>query len=133
MRAESVLVFAPEQFPKRALILAALGSFAAGAVALDHRALSIDLLVGRTEIGRRGDLAFGSIHIGLRDLDNGSVRDALSDAVGRENNSGPGAGRSIYDGAAAEAVARLQAVLQRAQITLAAAVQAAAELRASAP
>ena len=66
-------------------------------------------------------------------IESGSVRDALSDAVGRENNSGPGAGRSIYDGAAAEAVARLQAVLQRAQITLAAAVQAAAELRASAP
>lgn len=62
----------------------------------------------------------------------GSVQDALGEAVGRENNGGPGAGRSIYDGAAADAVARLQAVLQRAQVTLAAAIQAAAELRASA-
>ena len=59
------------------------------------------------------------------------VEDELGRAVGLENTAGPGAGRSIYDGTAADAVRRLQSVLQGAQVTLAAAEQAATELRAS--
>lgn len=90
-----------------------------------------------TPIGKAEQVANALSHIeeaaGNVLLESGSVRDALSEAVGRENSSGPGAGRSIYDGVAADAVTGLQAVLQRAQATLAAAVQAAAELRASAP
>ena len=58
------------------------------------------------------------------------VEAELGRAVGLENSNGPGAGRSIYDGTAADAVRRLQSVLQGAQLTLAAAEQAAAELRA---
>ncbi|MEO6469356.1 MAG: hypothetical protein ABIP21_09655 [Acidimicrobiia bacterium] len=61
------------------------------------------------------------------------VEDELGRAVALENGGGPGAGRSIYDGTAADAVRRLQTVLQGAQATLAAAEQAAADLRASAP
>ena len=57
------------------------------------------------------------------------VEAELSRAVGLENSAGPGAGRSIYDGSAADAVRRLQSVLQGAQLTLAAAQQAATELR----
>lgn len=60
------------------------------------------------------------------------VEAALGEAVGRENSGGPGSGRSIYDGTAADSVRRLQAVLQGAQLTLAAAEQAALELRTSA-
>ena len=60
------------------------------------------------------------------------VEAELGRAVGLENGGGPGAGRSIYDGTAADAVRRLQTVLQGAQLTLAAAEQAATELRASA-
>ncbi len=59
------------------------------------------------------------------------VEAELGRAVGLENNGGPGAGRSIYDGTAADAVRRLQSVLQGAQLTLAAAEQAATDLRAS--
>ncbi len=61
------------------------------------------------------------------------VEAALGEAVARENNDGPGSGRPIYDGAAADAVRRLQTVLQGAQLTLAAAAQAASELRAGTP
>ena len=90
-----------------------------------------------TPIGKAEQVANALSHIdeaaGNVLIEAGGVQDALGEAVGRENSSGPGAGRSIYDGAAADAVARLQAVLQRAQVTLAAAVQAAAELRASTP
>ncbi len=60
------------------------------------------------------------------------VEDELGRAVGLENGGGPGAGRSVYDGTAADAVRRLQTVLQGAQLTLAAAEQAANELRTSA-
>lgn len=60
------------------------------------------------------------------------VEAELGRAVGLENSAGPGAGRSIYDGTAADAVRRLQSVLQGAQLTLAAAEQAATELRARA-
>jgi len=60
------------------------------------------------------------------------VEDELGRAVGLENTAGPGAGRSIYDGTAADAVRRLQSVLQGAQLTLAVAEQAATDLRASA-
>ncbi len=57
------------------------------------------------------------------------VEAELGRAVGLENSNGRGAGRSIYDGTAADAVRRLQSVLQGAQLTLAAAEQAATELR----
>ena len=60
------------------------------------------------------------------------VEGELGRAVALENGGGPGAGRSVYDGTAADAVRRLQTVLQGAQVTLAAAEQAAADLRASA-
>ena len=60
------------------------------------------------------------------------VEGELGRAVALENGGGPGAGRSVYDGTAADAVRRLQSVLQGAQVTLAAAEQAAADLRASA-
>ena len=60
------------------------------------------------------------------------VEAELGRAVGLENGGGPGAGRSVYDGPAADAVRRLQTVLQGAQLTLAAAEQSATELRASA-
>ncbi len=62
-----------------------------------------------------------------------TVKDVLGRAVGLENTRGPGAGRSLYEGEAADAVRRLQGVLQGTQVTLAAAIQAAADLRASAP
>lgn len=61
-----------------------------------------------------------------------AVKDVLGRAVSLENTRGPGAGRSLYEGEGSDAVRRLQAVLQETRVTLAAAIQAAADLRASA-
>ena len=75
----------------------------------------------------RIDEAAGSVFVEAN-----RVEGELGRAVALENGGGPGAGRSVYDGTAADAVRRLQSVLQGAQVTLAAAEQAAADLRASA-
>lgn len=95
----------------------------------NHRA---DAPIGKSErvensLSRIDELA------GIVLLEARAASASLGEAVDRENSSGPGAGRSIYEGQAADEVRRLQAVLQSAQVTLAAAVQAAADLRASAP
>lgn len=95
----------------------------------NHRA---DAPIGKSEqvenaLSRIDELA------GIVLLEARAASNSLGEAVDRENSSGPGAGRSIYEGQAADAVRRLQGVLQSAQVTLAAAVQAAADLRASAP
>jgi hypothetical protein len=87
-------------------------------------------------IGRSEQVAYALSHIdeaaGTVLIDGGAVQDVLGEAVGKENNEGRGAGRPLYLGRGHDAVTRMQDGLRHAQDTLADALKAAAELKASA-
>jgi hypothetical protein len=89
-----------------------------------------------TPIGRSEQVANALSHIdeaaGTVLVDGGDVQDVLGEAVGKENNEGPGAGRALYLGRGNDAVNRMRDGLRHAQETLADALKAAAELQASA-